>query len=994
LINWKFLPKVFFVFVSVKLTILMVSMFAVSVVYSDNISDCNFLSSECMTLSMIMGSTQNNRITFFNDWQEKNQLRKPIVKSAKKTAIQNNNEELLKSIERKTKALSFPPPIIYESDCDYQDDKHDLLMLIENDIRSIIGFLIPPASAYPLPNYGEISIDGDLSDWSLVKRLNVPNDLPPNLMTGNIIYGEFINLVSPVYVIALETAGETIGPDTTFWLDTDQNSTTGYQIWSNYGGAEYFVNIYSDSVPYLYTEDFNWVPVQLDYAYNEDRTVLEIAIPANMIEPIILPQAINLLVDINNSTFLFPSDFFTGGQYTIPEETVLPLRFNIAKRVAIVYSETSRDLFFNDKAYSQLSMSLQHQSIMAGIPFELISERDLTDISNIVNYDVLVFPFFMYIQDEIRESIYDTLFKAVYHYNIGLITADNFFTNNQDGSALSGDSYKYMKQLLGIGRADGNGPVDFNVSSVNVNYRLFDDYFQGENIISYTDNWFNYFQGIPNQPITVLAEQNISNPDGSYAVYPALIATHTGGRNVHFSSISLMADTNLAWRAIQWVLYGEMPAVGLKLGRNTSIFVSRNDMDLSSESYSIPEVHYPLLDLIRDWKEQYNFVGSYYIVIGNNPNEGLWTDWDISTPLYTEYMDLGNEIGTHSWSHPNFTDSLISTQIEFEFNQSMNVIQANLGATWRDRFVRGGAIPGAPESRETANEVSQYLDYLTGGYSGIGAGYPSAFGYLQPTSTKFYFSPNLKFDFTLIEYGLPMGNPPVLVPLTAVEAEQYWISELESILNHASTPIVHWPWHDYAPTIDADPVFGKGYTVEMFSNFISAAYDTNTEFATLADINERISNFIDTELFTQFDSFNNQLVVSVSSLNAGKYALEVDLDPGQIITNVQNWYAYNDNKVFIDRNGGDFVIQLGYTKDPVTRITELPMRSNLLSLTGDGDNLSFNLEGEGNVRVKLNSIHDNYLINLDPESIEVINDYEIIINLSSYGVHEVSIARQ
>jgi hypothetical protein len=213
-------------------------------------------------------------------------------------------------------------------------------------------------------------------------------------------------------------------------------------------------------------------------------------------------------------------------------------------------------------------------------------------------------------------------------------------------------------------------------------------------------------------------------------------------------------------------------------------------------------------------------------------------------------------------------------------------------------------------------------------------------------------------------------------------------------LNHASTPIVHWPWHDYAPTIDADPVFGKGYTVEMFSNFISAAYDTNTEFATLADINERISNFIDTELFTQFDSFNNQLVVSVSSLNAGKYALEVDLDPGQIITNVQNWYAYNDNKVFIDRNGGDFVIQLGYTKDPVTRITELPMRSNLLSLTGDGDNLSFNLEGEGNVRVKLNSIHDNYLINLDPESIEVINDYEIIINLSSYGVHEVSIARQ
>jgi hypothetical protein len=324
----------------------------------------------------------------------------------------------------------------------------------------------------------------------------------------------------------------------------------------------------------------------------------------------------------------------------------------------------------------------------------------------------------------------------------------------------------------------------------------------------------------------------------------------------------------------------------------------------------------------------------------------------------------------------------------------MNEIQVNLGTTWRGRSARGAAIPGAPESRETANQVIQYLDYLTGGYSGVGAGYPSAFGYLQPTSTKVYFSPNLTFDFTLIEYGVPMGNPPEPVPITAEEAEQYWISELQSILNHASTPIALWPWHDYAPTIDADPVSGKGYTVDMFSNFISAAYDTNTEFTTLADTNERISHFVETELFTQFDENNSQLVVSVSSINAGKFALEVDLESDQYISNVQNWYADNDNKVFVDLNGGDFVIQLGYSKDPVTHITELPMRSNLLSLTGDGDNLSFTLEGEGNVRVVLNSDYENYLINVDPANIEIVNSQEILINLSSYEVHTVNIARQ
>jgi hypothetical protein len=239
-----------------------------------------------------------------------------------------------------------------------------------------------------------------------------------------------------------------------------------------------------------------------------------------------------------------------------------------------------------------------------------------------------------------------------------------------------------------------------------------------------------------------------------------------------------------------------------------------------------------------------------------------------------------------------------------------------------------------------------------------------------------------------------MGNPPVPVPLTAVEAEQYWVSELESILNHASTPIVHWPWHDYAPTIDADPALGKGYTVDMFSNFISAAYDSNTEFATLADITERISDFVNTELSTYYDENNNQIVAYVSTSNAGKYALEVDVDHGQYINNVQNWYAYNDNKVFIDQNGGDFVIQLGYAQDPVTRITELPMRSRLLSVTGDGDNLFFNLEGEGDVRVELSSNYNNYQINVDPENIEIVNSQEIITNLSSYGVHAVSITRQ
>ena len=56
----------------------------------------------------------------------------------------------------------------------------------------------------------------------------------------------------------------------------------------------------------------------------------------------------------------------------------------------------------------------------------------------------------------------------------------------------------------------------------------------------------------------------------------------------------------------------------------------------------------PLLNFIRDWKERFNFVSSYYIDVGNNPSIGQFTNWSVSGSLYRNYIALGNEIGTHS----------------------------------------------------------------------------------------------------------------------------------------------------------------------------------------------------------------------------------------------------------------------------------------------------------------------------------------------------------
>jgi large repetitive protein len=85
--------------------------------------------------------------------------------------------------------------------------------------------------------------------------------------------------------------------------------------------------------------------------------------------------------------------------------------------------------------------------------------------------------------------------------------------------------------------------------------------------------------------------------------------------------------------------------------------------------------------------------------------------------------------------------------------------------------------------------------------------------------------------------------------------------------------------------------------------------------------------------------------------NLGVMALDVVNNGTQVIQNVTNWYAYNAQEVFLPNNGGSFTINLGTTQDAVTHIASLPMRGDLLSVTGDGRNLAFSMMGSGQVVV-------------------------------------------
>src|SRR4029453_213934 len=222
------------------------------------------------------------------------------------------------------------------------------------------------------------------------------------------------------------------------------------------------------------------------------------------------------------------------------------------------------------------------------------------------------------------------------------------------------------------------------------------------------------------------------------------------------------------------------------------------------------------------WKAAYNFVGSYYIDIGDGTNDTR-TNWVAAKAYYEHLLAAGNEIGPPSMDHPEDTNPLTDAQLQYQFQQSKQLIEQNLGIT-----VLGAAIPGMPEKMAVSEKVLQYYSYLSGGNTAVGAGYPGAFGYFTPDQTKVYLAPNISSDFTLVGFK----------QMTPDQAAAAWQQEWKEMTAHAELPVIVFPWHDYGIT-GAEP----GYNEQMFTSLIQTAYQAGSEFVTLADLAQRINAF-------------------------------------------------------------------------------------------------------------------------------------------------------
>ena len=529
-----------------------------------------------------------------------------------------------------------------------------------------------PAAVVPTTIGSLITLDGTFSDWPAADIVTNP----ANVAAGYQIYGAFLSdaTLGNTYVIGIDATAATdpvIGSSDIIYLNTDQNAATGYDLSFAKIGADYEVQFAygSNAVlePFLYSVTSTGVTTLLNggaplhYGFSSNGESLEVAIPQALLTPAggTAPTSINFAA--LNGTQGLPSDLANNPEYTITDPATLVARTPTHK-VAIVYSDTSAALYFNQTAYSDLFMAAQNQARMAGVSYDIIDESQLTNINNLLGYDALIFPSMADVNTANLPAIMSTLTSAVYNYHIGIITAGDFLTNDQTGAALPGNAYSNMETLLGLQRVSGGNSGAVTDTASDVTNPIMKSYTAGQVIQTSASEGYTAYQAVGGTATDVLVNQNVTDPalggTGTETI-PGVVQTTTGGTNVHFATTDLLGDSNLLSNAIQSVALGTQPGVTLHMSRDAGVVAVRMDMDQSQFPADVspagggPGIYGTLIPILQQWNQQYDFVGSYYINIGDNPNgaDPSTTNWTVEPALLQSALGDG-ERDRHPLVHP------------------------------------------------------------------------------------------------------------------------------------------------------------------------------------------------------------------------------------------------------------------------------------------------------------------------------------------------------
>ena len=639
-------------------------------------------------------------------------------------------------------------------------------------------YVIPDPAAAPPPTTvaNTITLDGTFTDWPAANSVMTSG----NTVAGYQVYGAFLSNTYVIGIDATNSADPVIGAGSTIYLNTDQNTATGYSptFASGAVGAEYEVQFSygpnSELEPFLYSITSAGVTTELNngqplpFGMSSNGESVELGIPQPLLTPAggAAPTSINFAALINNTNGL-PSALANNPEYIITDSAALVPVDHTIKKVGIVYSATTAALYFGggpagESAYSDLFMDAQHQAEAAGVSYDLLSESDLTDVAKLSQYSALIFPDFQDVQSSQVSAIANALHQVVYEYHVPIITAGDFMTNDQTGTPLPA-TFANMQDLLNLTSAGFNNSATYSVTPdpTALSNPIMAGYTAGQLIGGasgefagttkgiYTDTGYLTFAGVT-QPATTLADINIQATSTAPASTVAgVVQTTTGGTNTDFATTGLFGDSNLLQHVIQNTVFGTTPSLAIDITRFKGIVNSRTDMDqsqfpddvdpslnngkgiydvlLNEPVSSVNSADSSNLSILAYLNQQYDFVGSYYINIGDNANpaNNNTTNWTISTPYYDQLLQMGNEIGDHSYTHlidpptTTFPETTTVATLAGSPQVTVNALPSYNGATLGMTVTGTNIGPNTIVTGVSANADGTYtltLQYLPGGF--------------------------------------------------------------------------------------------------------------------------------------------------------------------------------------------------------------------------------------------------------------------------------------
>ena len=340
----------------------------------------------------------------------------------------------------------------------------------------------------------------------------------------------------------------------------------------------------------------------------------------------------------------------------------------VVKPVALVYSKLQLSrMLINETAWTLFS--LEDLVTITGVPYKVHPVDEFINM-NFDNFSVIILFNTLHINNSLFDSFYVKL--QTYLKEGGNIISIDFPPLMNETEAYN---ETYLNEIFNAKYATYLDNISYDIlpgdlPTLNLSYGP-------------TDIVWSYKKRVDLNSLEVyntsLNTYTIAAAKYNEQLYDLAIATDFGyGKTAIFAAPSYyewIDQTMLLTRTIQWCIFGEQPPVSFLISPGNLTYMFTVDADLSS----IPSITIPAVNRLLNYSLDYRFPFSWGIVTGPHP-PGFVPNWTILNPYYKRIVELGNELASHSRTHPVWkTIPLNDThRVDWEVGGSKLDIEGNL----------------------------------------------------------------------------------------------------------------------------------------------------------------------------------------------------------------------------------------------------------------------------------------------------------------------------